>query len=548
MDNKLKTGLISLVALVGGYSLFTKNFNKGFEADTFMASSERAIRAKNLNFVWEWANTDLSDIQELRRWHNDNYNKWMNVDSARLGEKLALEWGHLSNNGLHYESPLQYSALRTSFLQCYRDYLNENHSGLFDGEKYRELIGNVADAVASVKEDSRYELIWGYKQQDAIASIGADESVINGLDELNDFVDTQRAILGGEIPLQFVGSNRRSKYSSLNFNSLHDMFGRDYYHLNIPFNREVVIGQMQANNEWSGSKNDIAVGLIPAYGNLEFGNLPYMESFSEWLLTKHITPNSPHQLHYLNIYRSVLIYDTFFKANPAIATVGTLYKNRWEMMEKYYEGEFNKISAKGVTMEPIYNWEALEKYFTVAKYNSAIEKIVTRYKELATLLIKKGNVVSPRKVKLEEEVDTHNKISSLNMINEWLSSKDVTEDQKTLFIRHIISNNRYPHRFGFENGGILPHELKVLNTLITPSGRTQYSIDTYDSNGYLSMNDFGLTVKDLKIPTSIKDIVMAQEQTRFDNYTESIKGQIENLERNLSRQHSQLEEFIKILD
>ena len=53
MDNKLKTGLISLVALVGGYSFLTKPFNKGFEADTFMASGGKkrpvAMRANRIN-------------------------------------------------------------------------------------------------------------------------------------------------------------------------------------------------------------------------------------------------------------------------------------------------------------------------------------------------------------------------------------------------------------------------------------------------------------------------------------------------------------------
>ena len=530
MDSKLKTGLISIAALIGGYTFLSKKTIYPLEAETFMAGGNggdtrvRARAMSNKKITYPVKGNYLTNDSDYQ-WAMKNKFGWQNADSALLGKEGA-EFEHLRIffSWPQYSSIQNYPPITRTLGDSYTRFMESQINDEFDSEKYKALIGNVVDALKKAKKDPKYEIIWGYNQNDAVKVIMNDANIIDALDSLKEFV------FGGEkshsnwtyITAQ-VGTYGVNRNYMFNLNTL---FGDRYnsfsiFDPNIELSREMVLDRLEINKDSMGrwitlSGNQFNQLVIKNSGN-------DIEGFADYLLDNFGATSTD-----VTNYISVVYWNSFFQANPSITYVGG---SEYEM--KFYDKE-NIYSNN--ELYPIYDYESLSKFFTKEKATTKINTLAKRFKELCQKIIAKEKRGAKSVEGVTEECDKFNRKSIIDAVNKKFADKSELVLNVARLTQSFNTNTGKLHEplsLYFPNTAI---PFKVINKEISPSGRVSYAV----VENILPTLNFrsghtpkGMTLNDFNIPKFVIDATEKEFMIQRNHKIEQQKRTIEQADRNI---------------
>ena len=559
MDNKLKTGLISIAALIGGYSFFTKKTKYSMDAETFMASRRydgkeraRAINKNKINNM-DAKFTPFYTDTPARKWLNKNIatkrEKIYNLEPLLVGKDKEefTQLQYLFRHQGQYTSPnSSYGALLRDIQSTYRSFKEKEINNNFDKEEYRRLIKNLAEAIDNVK-DEKYMVVLGYNAVDARKLITDNEEVQKAQQQFIDFV---RDIDGSNSDTSIVAAVPRAMLS--NKNSLLQMNSNLYYIFGdihpIENTSDEWMKQLDSNiNRMNGQyirQSSVRQNLL----GKERGNiLPVadIKEFADYLLTG--TPNQ----YGLKVYVSIVYWNEFFKANPSITFVGEEF---YGDASSFYNKE--NIYSKSKTLYPVWNWTETSKSFSREKVTNLIDNKLKRYVQFAKRILSKEEKGEKKIESLKEELDKSNFENAIKVINERFADKTFEQENKqNLFNVGLSMGNRPLH---FNNLSI---PIKYVEQQISPGGRVSYEVkdmnlthaSIYSKEAKLSYgvrpNPYfsKLTIEDLTIPQSLKDAAIKMVEIQFNHRNEGFEQQIENLQKQIVKNEENMYLGIKCI-
>lgn len=560
MDNKLKTGLISIAALIGGYSLFTKKTKYSMDAETFMASRRydgkeraRAINKNKINNM-DTKFTPFYTDTPARKWLNKNIatkrEKIYSLNPRLVGkdEEEFTQLQYLFRHQGQYTSPnSSYGRLLVDIQSTYRNFKEKEIANNFDKEEYRRLIKNLSEAIDNVK-DEKYMVVLGYNVVDARKLITDNEEVQKAQQQFIDFV---RDIDGSNSNTSIVTAVPRAmlsnKNSLLQMNSnLHYIFGD--IHL-IETTSDVWMKQLDFNINRMNGQYIRQGGLYNNPLGIERGNvLPVadIEKFADYLL------RNPNQ-NGLRLYVSIVYWNEFFKANPSITFVGEEFHGD---ALSFYNKE--NIYSKSKTLYPVWNWTETSKSFSREKVTNLIDNKLKRYVQFAKRILSKEEKGEKKIESLKEELDKSNLENAIKVINERLADKTFERENKQNLFNLGLSMGNRPLFF---NNLSIP--IKYVEQQISPGGRVSYEVkemnynyaNVYPKEAKVSHNIRGnanpyfskLTIEDLTIPQSLKDAAIKEIEIQFNHKNEMLEQQIENFKKQIVKNEDNMYLGIKCI-
>ena len=534
MDSKLKTGLISIAALIGGYTFLSKKTIYPLDAETFMAGGNmgdtrvraRAMSNKKITSPSKF-NYLTNDSNYQWAMNFDNMVVWERADAALLGKEGA-EFEYLRNvfNWPQYFAPIDYPSLTRNLGNSYTRFIESQINDEFDSEKYKALIGNVADALEKAKKDPKYEIIWRYNQNDAVKVIMNDANIIDALDSLEEFV------LGGKSNSNWtyitakVGTYGANRNYLSNLNSL---FGDGYnsflmFDPNEELSRKIVLDRLEINKDRMGRWITLSENLFNQLVIKNAGN--DIEGFADYLLDNFSTKSQT----LIQNYISVVYWNSFFQANPSITYVG-ISGDGYEM--KFYDKE-NIYSNN--ELYPIYDYESLSKVFTEEKATTKINTLAKRFKELCQKIIAKEKRGAKSVEGVTEECDKFNRKSIIDAVNKKFADKSELVLNVARLTQGFNTNTGKLHEplsLYFPNTAI---PFKTINKEISPSGRVSYAVveNILPTLNFRSGNTpKGMTLNDFNIPKFVIDATEKEFMIQRNHKIEQQKITIEQADRNI---------------
>tara|TARA_R110000824_G_scaffold5175_8_gene24014 strand:+ start:3145 stop:4842 length:1698 start_codon:yes stop_codon:yes gene_type:complete len=565
MDSKLKTGLISLVALVGGYSFLSKNFNKSFEADTFMASSGKrrpvAMRANKIKHLHLIGNSsymyEVGGTAATKKFNEakekifkdsivtSDYGKYLTEDQFKEWEGLGLS---------RYSNPY-FGDIFTAFSwELKKDFTNmlyqKYHHYLKRDKKICEVMCN---KIAGIFDDLSAK---GIVSEVAVLN---NTNLNNSLESLFNFL-------------------RNLKIPSWSFSSPFSQYGevilnKDTHIFTNPFNamsflKLISNSSYSLNNYWDNGGKDGYTRKIRDFGNNYYAFLAInISPVKEYAIDFNLDESELKQLgaYYLENdfaqrYQLILGYIKFFNANPTVKYVAQI-RNKGE---KCYDtnignlNEFDKI--KGLTsgqygyesgvLIKTWNNELMSEIFTEEKHDVLLGQMLIKLKKIVKLVNRKANVAGNRQEKLLDSVADSNKESVINALDEYFSNPEAEHFQHGISApRAYISLISYG---GSVNFGIpLPRVSlnAAIQEVIQNRGDGKYEIHKKEYVNFHELPGYDIDiVNDVTISKDLKEMVLEEVNNYF-------KHSIENAEMRLAKQQSALnsaksnhDKYLKLLD
>tara|TARA_R110002012_G_scaffold243131_1_gene417732 strand:- start:5255 stop:6973 length:1719 start_codon:yes stop_codon:yes gene_type:complete len=502
MDNKLRTGLISIAALIGGYTLLSNGSKYSMNAETFMAAGGKsrpvAMRENKIKDARELISPPLMNffynnpkLNKITKGINrEDYDKYLKGDLKEKYQTNALFNRYASNRFNSFQQ-----AVHSNMIKDYQTILNQKYfnKSVIDTKKYMLLCRII---VNRIKELQGMGVV-------SFADVSADVKFQNSLKSLLVFLKN--------LKIPYWSINRPFSYSqSINSDNIAGIIGNVQGAMGWLGLQQNYFGKpMWTNNNemyWTENSEKMDSGKIrftsfmPVQDNSMYGNnyaidLPLDKSQLEELEELYFKNKEYYK------YAQLLDYIQFFNKNPTIKYVAKI-RNKGD---KFYDkdiGDLDKFTRiKGLKdrygtgiLVKVWNNAEMESIFTLDKLEKMQEEIFNIYKEARVVVLRKKKTAGNRKEVLIERIAEFNKKSMSEFWNNYFngpfnpadSFKPRSLDEAVLQYLALTSNRNSMTRIWS------PKNLKIDATVkyVEQGSDGKYKIITTNKNSFIYLMQF----------------------------------------------------------
>ena len=437
MDSKLKTGLISIAALIGGYTFLSKGSKYPMNAETFMASGGKkrpvAMRANKIN----GQSPNVKPSNQVRNMLNElyesvtggtQYGNMIRANNIYLNEEEQIFYNIAMEGG---------GALNANYRDYYRQiqYINDAFR-LVQTEKNSQIIRSKSKIyvalclrLATTMDDLKAK---GVTDADIRTNIKYGE----GLKAVHDFI-------------------ANFKIDNVSFKSLKGRNNRMI--LNVPKSESEFEGLFlpysfgRGYGNWVDAVNSyMAVkGSIPIQFNSfhQEGRPP----FAELLRTKSEIMDVKDYLvknGYLHLYRNILEWVKFLSNNPSI-----LYIGRKDYTDKFYSEDifdYTKYSQIRGDVEISKRWdnEVMSQIFNDAEFNTMSKTVMDKIEVCLNKILKGRGVAVNQKETLEASIKESNNMELIKGLNAHFKTLPANPIDADNLIKQYLTMLQKDRKFG----------------------------------------------------------------------------------------------------
>ena len=500
MDNKLKTGLISIAALIGGYTLLSNGSKYSMNAETFMAAGGKsrpvAMRENKIKDARDLVNSPLMNFfhnnpklnKIMAGINREDYDKYLKGDLKEKYQTNALYNRYASNRFNSFQQ-----AVHSKMIGDYQTILNQKYfnKSVIDTKKYMLLCRII---VNRIKELQGMGVV-------SFADVSADVKFQNSLNSLLVFLKN--------LKIPYWSINRPFTYSQgINSDNIADAIGNVEVAMRVLGLQQNYYGKAmwtpQTERYWTENSEKMDSGKIrftsfmPIQDNSRYGNnyainLPLDKSQLEELEELYFKNNEYYK------YAQLLDYIQFFNKNPTIKYVAKI-RNKGD---KFYDkdiGDLDKFTKiKGLKdrfgtgiLVKVWNNAEMESIFTLDKLEKMQEEIFNIYKEARVVVLRKKKTAGNRKEVLIERIAEFNKKSMSEFWNNYFNgpynpadSNDLRSlDEAVLQYLALTSNRNSMTRIWS------PKNLRIDATVkyVEQGSDGKYKIITTKKNSFIYLN------------------------------------------------------------
>ena len=455
MDSKLKTGLISIAALIGGYTFLSKGSKYPMNAETFMASGGKkrpvAMRVNKIN----GQSPNVKQSHQVRNMLNELYESV--TGGTQYGNMIRANNIYLNEEEqIFYKSAMEGGGALSGNYRDYRHQINYINDGfrLVQTEKNSQIIRSKSKIyvalclrLATTIDDLKAKGV-------ANADIKTNIKYVEDLKAVHDFI------------ANFKIDNVSFKSLKGTNNRIHGLSEFEYDFMPYSFNNRAN-GMVAVVNSYM-----VVKGTAPIqFNSFHQKGRPL---FTELLRTKseimdvkdYIVKNG-----YLQLYRNILGWVKFLSNNPSI-----LYIGRKDYTDKFYSEDifdYTKYSQIRGDVEISKGWdnEIMSQIFNDAEFNTMSKTVMDKIEVCLNKVLKGRGVAVNQKETLEASIEESNKISLIKGLNAHFKTLPSDSSNADNLINQYLTMLQKDSKFGSSRMSIRGDFKEVIN-----DGGGSYSI------------------------------------------------------------------------
>jgi len=550
MDSRLKTGLISIAALIGGYTFLSKGSKCSMKAETFMAAGGKSrpvamrvnkIKDSNdltytplINFFY--SNPKMNKI--TAGFNRQDYQKYLKGDLKERFERNPI-----------YNRRAQFG----SFDEAVKVSMNRDYQKVLSAEYYNTIVATTKKYMLLCRIIVNQLKELQDKGVKTVADVSADVQFQKTLKLLYDYLKN--------IKIPFWSIFRPFTYTRMiTYNDLPESFDVKSFMEVLGLTSEATVWNATAKRYWGEKEKDWDYGMLKELG-CKVGIGPVQSNYAINLTLDKKQLEALEEFYFQNKeyfkYAQLVDYIQFFNKNPTIKYVAKIYNKGQRFYDKDI-GNLDKFTRiKGLqddyghgALVKVWNNAEMKNIFTLDKLEKMQEQIFNLYKEARVVILRKTKSAGSRKEVLLERIEEFNKKSMSEFWNKYFNEPfDPTNPQKPPSLHEAVhqylaltSNRNDMSRIWS------PQNLKISATVkyVEQSRDGKYKITTKEGNisinairnssGYLGLHSLitpEFIFNSVTLTKDFREMVMQDVYTFYTRKIQISKKELEKAKSNV---------------